>query len=252
MAFLEKLETEVNLSTLGFNENVRKTCDICSQTSPSNPERYHVLPIPFGSKSVGNFLLEFQHDVTNGRYDCGKCEIKQPSTRDICRSYNDILIVRVQRFQIAHTMSTTITKKICDEVEADRQVTIEGNRYNLKGFINHLGMRASEGHYVSYIEKDGKFYCFDDGERIQSREIKETEYKGASFNSYILFYEKDGCSEEVPLEDIFKDLKHTPSMPTKRPRLIEDSPACPVPVFQDAFTKSVQSPGEPQLRRRQL
>lgn len=106
------------------------------------------------------------------------------------------LVVQLRRFthQTASngTISSVKNNGICDvplslTVTADKNRDNREARYECNGFILHLGSSLNGGHYVAYIQREGKWwYCSDSIVREASLQAVEAAKK----NSYILSYAK--------------------------------------------------------------
>lgn len=62
----------------------------------------------------------------------------------------------------------------------------KGAKFKLKGYIEHIGESINGGHYVSYVEIDGKYYLCNDA---NIKEISEDEFYG-NVKAYLIFFER--------------------------------------------------------------
>lgn len=74
----------------------------------------------------------------------------------------------------------------------DGTMSISSLTYKLVTLVVHIGSERGSGHYLSYIRRNGKWYCADDTNVNQSSSLD-----ALSQQAYLLFYEKVKPDESV-------------------------------------------------------
>ncbi len=66
------------------------------------------------------------------------------------------------------TATATTATQPNQESQAEKRLTDGGAKYELTGFISHIGPTVHVGHYVCHLLKDGQWYIFNDSKVAKS------------------------------------------------------------------------------------
>jgi ubiquitin C-terminal hydrolase len=175
LSLLEKVPGLSSLSLFRGRSGYHTRCMSCGQLSQSSLrfDDFLELDIPIKGfsglqESLGTLLCPEILDGDN-QYFCANCDAKQDATRQlIVKDLPSVLCLSLQRF--------VFDLKKMDRVKANDKfsfplelqasmITHEGSDvYDLEGILLHKGSSARQGHYVAHINKDKKWYRFDDGD----------------------------------------------------------------------------------------
>lgn len=83
------------------------------------------------------------------------------------------VLIALKRFD--YNKNTNTTTKISTPVNVGTELTIDGMKHQLEGFIEHIGNSLTTGHYVVYLKRGRDWYrCSDSDVRAISNEDLET------------------------------------------------------------------------------
>ena len=151
------------------------TCQQCScSSSKTDPFKLLSLSFPERNNEQDSHNFADTHDIQSllddfvrpeiiYDYKCAPCAAKHPTVKTLhILSTPRVLILQLNRFQGL--------EKIKDFVEFPAQLALKfncgGNEqhqlYRITGVVLHVGQNMEEGHYVSYVNAEGKWLKADD------------------------------------------------------------------------------------------
>ena len=116
--------------------------------------------------------------------------VKETTQLDKIENLQDqILPIHILRFNALNKKNhTTIKDPLTFTIHSKFIVGDKGDRsYNLGGIIEHIGKKCTEGHYVAYIKRKGKWTKYDDG-TVTSVTPKVAQ--DAASQAYLLFFKR--------------------------------------------------------------
>ncbi|KAL4504367.1 hypothetical protein ABPG72_009813 [Tetrahymena utriculariae] len=140
----------------------------------------------------------FSEEILSDDYKCEKCNQNNKAKKQVLISKTPyILTLHLKRFKIYPKK-----RKITDFIKypiynlSIKQYIKSGSSsggyyYNLIGIIVHSGSQDS-GHYISYVKRENRWFCCDDGkyQEVSEKTVVKQE-------AYLLFYQRIEESPEV-------------------------------------------------------
>jgi ubiquitin C-terminal hydrolase len=179
---LNKNITLGNLINNIFTINIKKTitCLYCSHISQSD-EIDNKLYLAINNSQLDKILLNYTNEQLdeNNKYKCEKCNNKS------CAKINKEIIKMPKYLIIALKRYTNSNNKINNPVIMNKNLSINNNNYEMRGFIYHSGI-TNGGHYVYYGKRNNDWYLFNDNSvsKINIENLDIINY------SYIYLYNK--------------------------------------------------------------
>ena len=174
-------------SIVKCNEN---NCTDKSKTK--NNETILSLPIPEDKNNLSlikcfeEFSKEEKLDGDNMWFS-EKLDKKVNATKKIIvKTFPKYLFIHLKRFSFYGS-----SNKINDPIDIPFELNLNNNKYNLRGFILHIG-NVGGGHYMSFIKKDNWHCCNDASVSIVDVDRIRNILKAA----YIFLYVKEKSNEE--------------------------------------------------------
>jgi ubiquitin C-terminal hydrolase len=162
-----------------------KNCNDKSKTKGN--ERMLSLPIPVNLEKISliNCLEEFsKEEMLDGdnMWFSEKLDKKvNASKKLIVKTFPKYLLIHLKRFSFYGS-----SNKIDRQIDIPFELNLNNNKYNLRGFILHLGS-VGGGHYMSFIKKE-KWHCCNDS-NVSS--IDDDRIRNISKSGYIFLFVKD-------------------------------------------------------------
>ncbi|KAK1349871.1 ubiquitin carboxyl-terminal hydrolase [Hamiltosporidium tvaerminnensis] len=115
----------------------------------------HEIGIKDLKAAINNFLTA---EPLTDEVSCLVCAIKTPAIKNVkIQSLPEILCFHIKRFRIFN--KTPI--KIEENINYPEFITLNNINYEIYGIVRHIG-NLENGHFVSYIRLNKKWYKFDD------------------------------------------------------------------------------------------
>ncbi|KAM0678759.1 Ubiquitin carboxyl-terminal hydrolase 51 [Binucleata daphniae] len=164
-----------------YGENiVNMECCVCKKVTRSNDDFFNLI-FEMKQKSIQTMINEYykSEEIEEKKF-CNNCQTMTRYTKNIVlESKPEVLVISVKRFEIKNSKAS----KISDFIYNNLSIDLNNNVYKLQGYIKHIG-NMRDGHYVSVINNNNKFYTYDD-DKIE----EETGYYESIENeSYLIFY----------------------------------------------------------------
>lgn len=169
-------------------------CSLCRHSSVTyDPFVVLSLPIPTQTATVDACLKQFFSPEALQTYFCLGCKQESPTAHlnvEIAKA-PEVLVIHLKRFQsmvVTNNFNLPVMRKIRGPIAYEKTLTLKTGplsvKYSLKGIAVHWGV-MEHGHYISVVEREGKWYYCND------RVISECEERVAmSQEAYMLFYER--------------------------------------------------------------
>ncbi|EAR96319.2 ubiquitin carboxy-terminal hydrolase (macronuclear) [Tetrahymena thermophila SB210] len=185
--FSGQLSSNVNCSKCGY---ISRTYDPFLDLS---------LGMDSKTTSVQDCLNKFfSEEILSDDYKCEKCNQNNKAKKQVLISKTPyILTLHLKRFKI-YPKKRKITDFIKYPIQnlsikqyVKNSSTSGGYYYNLIGIIVHSGSQDS-GHYISYVKRENRWFCCDDGkyQEVSEKTVIKQEV-------YLLFYQRIEESPEV-------------------------------------------------------
>lgn len=158
-------------------------------------ENNHIINLESLETAIKHYQLGRLHKEEEG-FDCSRCKKRDIMTKSIIISYPKILIINFKRIGEQFFYN--------HKVEVPSELTIDKYKYELIGFIKHIG-GAKSGHNIAICKNffDYKWYEYDDHE---VKEIKHINYKDKNDkpdtkNGFLFFYKNSGIFANIETKD---------------------------------------------------
>ena len=169
------------LLVIGYENENKSQLDSCDSIELLPPQPYeHILQIEiktdllklfssFKQYNIEQYYFKQYLDIINVEIldkdnfkECNKCGNKHEFLKTInYNKFSKYLFIQIKRFitdvnNISHKEKTNV-----DNIMTE-QILLNNNKYNLIGFIVHIGEDPRSGHYISYTKKNNIWRKYDD------------------------------------------------------------------------------------------
>ena len=200
------------LMTIHFDEIYR--CKHCGEARDPNAAQLQSfeLPIELSGLEYPEPILfhdvqsAFNHHLSNDFNDfefenpCLHCQQNRWSTEVRATRFPEVLLLTLKRFKVLQISEHEFERRsVTHQVTPTQVLDFQGQLYNLRSVVVHLGPSIESGHYVALAQhrtNTGTWWLYDcsDSSRIEVKPGQletSTTYKGyGRMKSYVLFYEK--------------------------------------------------------------
>ena len=191
----------------GFQQDIYE-CRICKNRNNNYFQGFSVLNLPIVTSernyiinldSIKSAIEHYQyarlHKNEEG-FDCSKCKKRDIMTKTIIISYPKILIINFKRIGEQHFYD--------HNVEVTSELNINKYKYELIGFIKHIGGEKS-GHNIAVCKNffDNKWYEYDDHlvREITTFKYSDKKDKPDTRNGFLFFYKKLGIFDNIETDE---------------------------------------------------
>ncbi|TSJ80598.1 ubiquitin carboxyl-terminal hydrolase family protein [Cardinium endosymbiont of Dermatophagoides farinae] len=136
-------------------------------------------------KSLPLFVDKNQNEIDPVMYGSNK-GFKKDYIKQTILNLSDRLYIKLDRNPNQSKISDSVREAMHIKIQSDpnQDATVS---FDLNGFIVHRGDGTTDGHYVAYVKRKGKWYKADDS---VITEISLEEATDKSKTAYLLFYTK--------------------------------------------------------------
>lgn len=156
-------------------------CLECKKISKTS-DPYLNLSFDLKEKSIQKMMdLYYSKEDLEEKVYCAQCQKATKHTKQMEHNKEpEVLVISIKRFEVKNNKAN----KIDDFISNNLCVKFQNINYRLMGYIKHIG-NLNNGHYVSVIKNQNKFYVYDD-DKIEEVGYFET----VNNESYLIFYVK--------------------------------------------------------------
>jgi ubiquitin C-terminal hydrolase len=186
-------------------------CTACGHRSLCGHDPFHEVQLPILSedavdaqfRSVGEALSEYMRgDLVFRAECCDGCGASNGQYEKLPEfvALPQVLVLVLKRWRVTSDgRGGHCQLCVPHSVRADRHLLLQGQDYDLKSSIIHLGSSADRGHYIAVARhptSGGDWWLYDDGLRrlaLPEEVLGEGKYRSTrDMKTYVLFYEKGG------------------------------------------------------------
>merc|ERR1711860_418308 len=179
----EKLKIEIKVKMTCQNENCgdsKYVTQVVNEEIHTLVEKQVMFDEPLNDDSIVKILSKSKEETIKKK--CEKCsennDVDFKCKRELV-STSDVILVSLKRF-LNDPMNGT-SEKIKRKVDPSLKITVGGQRYQLKGVIEHHGNTMKSGHYTCTLRSENDWVKVNDD--CISRTSKPTD-------GYVFLYEK--------------------------------------------------------------
>merc|ERR1711860_437417 len=196
--FIVKLNEILSLDEkLKIEINVKMTCTKCKKSKLRTEEVNGVTKVSIEKQlmfdevvtdnSIEKILSKSRKETVKKK--CDDCSPNKDVDFEFERqiaSTSDAVLVSLKRFLT--DFETGISEKVKTQVDPTLRITIKGQKYQLKGVIEHHGNTIAEGHYTCTLKTEHEW------KKINDSQISTT---STPADGYVFLYQKEIDQPEV-------------------------------------------------------
>jgi ubiquitin C-terminal hydrolase len=176
-AFLNIINNNnIHLNIFTGSADTSFICNLCFTYSDYN-ESFNFITRQVSDMNTNYFYR--QKTMNKFCMNCKKDSLH--TTTYTIKEYPDVLVILINRYIITNSGRCSKNNR---NIIIDNTITYNNYTYNIFGIINHIGSSTSNGHYISLIKTDNKWFKCDDS-NINNITI---DMPHNSSEAYMLFY----------------------------------------------------------------